>query len=109
MDEICQHPTEESLAMAKYRIDHEYLYVGLSDELSNSLQILQKLLPGFFGHETNWIVPHERASIRHDDVANSPDSHTLTILRRANALDLELYEHIRRRHLEFVRTCALRT
>lgn len=109
MSDRCQEATRESLDIAKRRIREEYLYVGIFEDLKRSLALIQRLLPEFFGDRATWSVPHENkgssdghgVDSRHRDV----DADVVEILRRANALDLELYDYAKQLHERRVAAC----
>ena len=88
--------------IAKRRIREEYFYVGIFEDMTRSLALLQRLLPGFFGDRAAWDIPHEN---RGDRVGDDVDAETLGVLRRANALDMELYDYAKRLHDERAAAC----
>ena len=102
MSPDCEYPpSTNTLEMAKKHVAHEYLYVGLMEDMHNSLKMMQYLLPDFFGFDRNWGDPEENTSER-----EATSAETLRLITNANELDLELYNYIKRIHRIRVRECS---
>ena len=101
MSTDCEYPPSlVTLEMAKRHVFHEYLYVGVMEDMHNSLSMMQHLLPGFFGFDHNWNDPEENTSER-DAISDE----TLQLIKNANYLDLTLYNYITRLHEIRTRKC----
>ena len=104
MSPDCEYPpSSKTLEMANKHVAHEYLYVGLMEDMHNSLKMMQFLLPDFFGFDHKWDDPEENTSGR-----ETTSAETLQLITNANALDLELYDYIKRLHRVRVRECSSR-
>lgn len=98
-DPVCQSPSEQSLAMAKLHVVENYLIVGYLEDFSGMVEVLEKILPGYFkGAMSVW-----------NQIAKSKIDHTSTrkklpltstaysIMTEKLAIEYEFYHFIKTR------------
>ena len=86
-------------------IEKYYIYIGITEDLENSLKILNLLFPILFKPLNN-ISKHliiERDNI--DYYKPLPSSKNRILLENRNKLDKELYKYVKKKHESFVKQC----
>ena len=99
-----QELTPQKLQRAKDNLRDRYLWVGVLESMPDSLELLQKLLPDYFGtmNATYWFPQYVPAPDGGDPAAESgasprPTETTLTKMREDSylAAEYELYDFAR--------------
>ncbi|XP_076825649.1 uronyl 2-sulfotransferase-like [Clavelina lepadiformis] len=98
-DEMCQHPSNESLQQAIANVERHYLFVGILEDFKGTLQVFERLLPGYFAGGTEIAMrlqnrSHEKTKTLKKD-AITPKAYEL--LKSRMSLEYQFYEFIAQR------------
>ena len=96
-DEVCgQELTSQKLQRAKDNLRDKYLWVGVLERLSDSLQLLQRLLPEYFGpmDANYWATQHVEPAGSSASGHAPPSEETLRRMRDEPSLraEYQLYD-----------------
>ena len=91
-----QRVRDEALRRAMHHLRERYVWVGILERLEDSLRLLAKLLPAYFGKMA--VAKAAREHVRPQSNSSAykyapPSEATLAKLRIENAGDLQLYAH----------------
>eukprot|EP00736_Rhodelphis_marinus_P004825 Rmarinus@m.10751 len=95
-DPWCQDGSRQGLHQAKRNIRDHFAVVGLSDRFGEFTQVLERVLPEFFSGASVVASDFARRNVNQSKKSQLSDE-DMSLLLKANALDIELYEWIRHR------------
>ncbi|XP_065897840.1 heparan sulfate 2-O-sulfotransferase 1-like [Dysidea avara] len=103
--ELCSNGSSQALETAKYNLKHKFVAVGLVENLTQSVQLFQKLLPAFFPpmslDDINKILPYTNQYKRTGEVSNL----VIKIIQMRNQADIELYQFAKKLFLDKITKC----
>jgi len=84
--------SQEALNQAKANLKNNFLFVGITERLEESLQLISRIVPSYYhlSTDTTPSVPHAKQSQRPAFVS---DESSLTKLKEICRFDQELYEY----------------
>lgn len=104
---LCSSGSSEALEIAKYNLEHKFVAVGLVENLTQSIQLFQKLLPAFFPpmslYDINKILPYTNKNKRTGEVSNL----IIKIIEMKNQADIELYQFAKKLFLDKITRCNI--
>lgn len=87
---ICATDDQEALQLAKYNLLHNYAVVGITERFAESVKLLQRCLPAFFGPSSLQTSGNKRNVNRQSgEIVNS---HSEQVLGGMAKLDRDLYK-----------------
>lgn len=101
----CLIPGKHQLELAKRNIDTFYAYVGLTEELENTLRLLHVLFPSLYQPLENISETLELPHLNRNAYNPPPSLKHIQYLRSKNKLDSDLYEYVKRKHQLLVQRC----
>lgn len=110
-DEACRKPSRWALARAKQHLEKNYLLVGLTEYLSETVQAMESLLPGFFaGASEVWrsnptVLGRIVATRTKGRLAPSPATRRFVLSKME--LELEFYQFAKEKFLATLRRLAV--
>ncbi|XP_066286643.1 uronyl 2-sulfotransferase-like [Branchiostoma lanceolatum] len=106
-DQICRQPSQMAVERAKENIRRHYAVVGVLEEFSSFLKVLEVVMPQFFrGAQDTWQDLNQQTNLLEDQrtINRSPPSPRIRkIMRERLKLDYQVYYFIRERfHMQKV-------
>jgi len=102
---LCSNGSSQALEIAKYNLEHKFVAVGLVENLTQSVQLFQKLLPAFFPpmslDDINKILPFTNKNKRIGEVSNL----IIKIIQMKNQADIQLYQFAKKLFLDKITRC----
>lgn len=114
-DECQDFDSDRKTELAKHNLANKYSWVGILESLTNSLQLLQQIMPSFYGsmNMTEWgqVDVNPVGKDDHDKAYEKPTELTMQRMRNASQLarEYELYDYARELFECKLRACGIPT